>query len=256
MSADFSLKGQVALVTGASSGLGRAFAGMLAEAGASVVLAARRQEKCEEAAEEIRTATGANAIGIALDVTDPASIETALDAAEAAFGTVTVLVNNAGAVVDRPLAETAPEDWSRVIETNLTGCWLMTQAVTKRLIAAGTGGRIVNVSSMLGTTPAGRVHAYAASKAGINQLTRTTALELARHGISINALAPGYIETDLNRDFLGGTAGQRLVKRVPQRRFGLAADLEGALLLLTAPAGRYMTGEIVTIDGGLSLSGL
>lgn len=252
MTADFSLDGQVALVTGASSGLGRAFAGFLADAGASVVLAARRADKCAEAADEI----GGDTLPVALDVTDPAGIEAALTAAEQVFGPVTVLINNAGTVTNNALVDTPPEDWREVIDTNLTGCFLMTQAVSKRLIAAETGGRIVNISSMLGVTPSGQVHAYAASKAGINQLTRTSALELARHGISVNAIAPGYIETDLNRDFLAGPAGERIVKRVAQRRFGQVKDLEGVLLLLTAPAGSYMTGEIVTIDGGLSLSGM
>ena len=252
MTADFSLAGQVALVTGASSGLGRAFAGFLADAGASVVLAARRADKCAEAADEI----GGDTLPVALDVTDPAGIDAALTAAEQVFGPVTVLINNAGTVTNNALVDTPPEDWREVIDTNLTGCFLMTQAVSKRLIATETGGRIVNISSMLGVTPSGQVHAYAASKAGINQLTRTSALELARHGISVNAIAPGYIETDLNRDFLAGPAGERIVKRVAQRRFGQVKDLEGVLLLLTAPAGSYMTGEIVTIDGGLSLSGM
>ena len=252
MTADFSLAGQVALVTGASSGLGRAFAGFLADAGASVVLAARRADNCAEAADKI----GGDTLPVALDVTDPAGIEAALTAAEQVFGPVTVLINNAGTVTNNALVDTPPEDWREVIDTNLTGCFLMTQAVSKRLIATETGGRIVNISSMLGVTPSGQVHAYAASKAGINQLTRTSALELARHGISVNAIAPGYIETDLNRDFLAGPAGERIVKRVAQRRFGQVKDLEGVLLLLTAPAGSYMTGEIVTIDGGLSLSGM
>lgn len=257
MTADFSLAGRVALVTGASSGLGLGFARMLADAGASVVLAARRRERCAEAASQI----GGKAAAVALDVTEPASIEAALDEAERAAGPVDILVNNAGIVIDRSLEKTAPEDWSSVIDTNLSGCWLTAQATAKRMIARGPdrqmkGGRIVNVSSILGAMPAGCVHAYAASKAAINQLTKTLALDLARHGIAVNAIAPGYIETDLNRDFLASDPGERIRGRVPQRRFGTVADLEGALLLLCAPAGGYITGTVVTVDGGLSLSGI
>ncbi|MAI49808.1 MAG: 2-deoxy-D-gluconate 3-dehydrogenase [Rhodospirillaceae bacterium] len=252
MTANFSLAKQVALVTGASSGLGEAFAGFLADAGAQVVLGARRADRCAEAAAKI----GENAASVMLDVTNSDSIEAGLDAAEAAFGTVDIVINNAGTVTNRALVDMPPEEWRQVIDTNLTGCFLVTQAVARRMIAAETGGRIVNVSSMLGETPAGQVHAYSASKAGINQLTRTSAMELARHNISVNALAPGYIQTDLNTNFLNGPAGERIIKRVPQRRFGQISDLEGLLLLLTSPAGGYMTGEIVTIDGGLSLSGM
>lgn len=252
MAADFSLEGQVALVTGASSGLGLAFARMLADAGASVALGARRKDKCAEAAARI----GKTACAVALDVTDQASVEAALDEAEAALGPVGILVNNAGIVVDKPTAETSREDWSSVIDTNLTGCWLAAQAVSKRMIARESGGRIVNISSILGETATGRVHAYAASKAAINQLTRTMATELARYRIAVNAIAPGYIETDLNRGFLASEGGERIRKRVPQRRFGLPEDLEGALLLLASPAGGYITGTVVTVDGGLGLAGL
>ena len=148
----FSLNGQVALVTGASSGLGRAFAGYLADAGAQVVLGARRADKCAEAAAEI----GDSAMAVALDVTDADSIEAALDAAEKAFGPVKLLINNAGTVTNRALVDTPPEEWQQVIDTNLTGCFLMTRAVAKRMIAAENGGRIVNISSMLGRTPTDR----------------------------------------------------------------------------------------------------
>ncbi|MBI05284.1 MAG: 2-deoxy-D-gluconate 3-dehydrogenase [Pelagibacteraceae bacterium] len=252
MRADFSLDGQVALVTGASSGLGRAFAGFLNNAGASVAIAARRADKCMKVAEEI----GSNTLAVSMDVTNQESIESAISKIETELGLVTLLVNNAGIVNNNPVIDTSPEDWRQVIDTNLTGYFLMTQAVSRRLIAAKKSGRIVNVSSILGVIPSGQVHAYAASKAGINQLTRTSARELARYNISVNAIAPGYIETNLNRDFLTGSAGGRILERIAQRRFGQLEDLEGVLLLLTAPAGGYMTGEVVTIDGGLSLSGM
>ena len=252
MTADFSLDGQIALVTGASSGLGRSFADFLAKAGASVVLAARHIDQCAKAADQISGTT----LPISIDVKDPTSINAAMRTIEQNFGTVTILINNAGTVTNNLLVETPTEDWRQVINTNLTGCFLMTQAISRSLIASETTGRIVNISSMLGVVASGQVHAYAASKAGINQLTRTSALELARHGISVNAIAPGYIETNLNRDFLNGPAGGKIVHRIAQRRFGQPADLEGVLLLLTAPAGTYMTGEIITVDGGLSLSGM
>ena len=132
----------------------------------------------------------------------------------------------------------------------------MTQAVSSRMISENIQGRIVNISSVLGFTPTNHVHAYSASKAGINQLTRTSAIELSRYGISVNAIAPGYIDTDLNREFLNSPKGRLITKRIPQRRFGQLDDLEGTIILLTSPAGAYITGEIITIDGGLSLKGM
>jgi len=246
------LKGQVALITGASSGLGASFAKFLSKAGATVVLAARRRDKCAEVATNIDGKT----LAVTLDVTDSKSIEDALNQIEKALSPVSILVNNAGIVIEQPLIDTAEADWKDVIDTNLTGCWLMTQAVSRRMISENIQGRIVNISSVLGFTPTNHVHAYSASKAAINQLTRTSAIELSRYGISVNAIAPGYIQTDLNRDFLNSPKGMLITKRIPQRRFGQLDDLEGTIILLTSPAGAYITGQIITIDGGLSLSGM
>lgn len=251
----FSLDGQVAIVTGASGGLGRGFARTLAKAGAKVALAARRAERLSESAAEIE-AFGGQALPVAVDVTDPGAVAEAVEAAEARLGPISILVNNAGIAVDKPLLETEEADWDRVLDTNLKGAWLMAREVAGRMAKDGGGGRIINVASILGQTAAARVHGYAASKAALIHLTRTMAVELARHGIRVNAIAPGYIETDLNRDFLAGAAGKSLVKRVPLRRFGRPEDLDAVLLLLASEAGGYLTGSTVTVDGGLSLSAL
>lgn len=251
----FSLDGRVAIVTGASGGLGRRFAETLAKAGAKVALAARHTERLSELAAEIE-AFGGEALPVAVDVTDPAAIARAVAAAEAGLGPISILVNNAGIVVDKPLLETEEADWDRVLDTNLKGAWLMAREVAGRMAKAGGGGRIINIASILGQTAAGRVHGYAASKAALIHLTRTMAVELARYGIRVNAIAPGYVETDLNRDFLAGPAGESLVKRVPLRRFARPEDLDAVLLLLASEAGSYMTGSTVTVDGGLGLSAL
>ena len=243
------LDGKTALVTGASSGLGLHFARVLAARGASVVLAARRRETLEEARAGIGGATRA----VALDVTDPDSIE----AAFAEIGDAPdILVNNAGVTTDTPALAMDAATWDRVVDTNLKGAFLVAQAEAKALRAAGKGGVIVNVASITGLRPAGNLSAYAASKAGLIHLTKTLALEWARHGIRVNALCPGYIETDLNRDFFASEAGQALVKRIPQRRLGRLEDLDGALLLLASDAGRYITGASLAVDGGHLVSSL
>ena len=245
----FSLDGRVAFVTGASSGLGCHFAGTLAGAGARVVLGARRLAAVESAAAEIR-ATGAEACGVRLDVLDPDSIEAALDHAESTFGTVDILVNNAGvASADRAL-DVSEDTWDLVVDTNLKGAWRMAQAVARRLVDAESGGSIVNVASILAFRVAGGVSPYAAAKAGLLQLTRALGLELARHRIRVNALAPGYIATDMTRAFFETEQGEAMVRRIPQRRVGEASDLDGALLLLASDASSYMTGSVVVVDGG------
>lgn len=246
----FRLDGAVALVTGASSGLGRHFARRLAAAGAGVALAARRLDRLESLAAEIRAA-GGTAFPVALDVTEEHSVVEAVARVEAEFGPIAVLVNNSGIGGPAAFAVSLEEaDWDAVLDTNLKGAWLVARAVARQMIGAGREGSIVNIASILGIRVAQGVAAYAASKAGLVQLTRAMALELARHRIRVNALAPGYIETDLNRDFLHSPPGQALVRRVPQRRLGQPDDLDGALLLLASAASRYMTGVVIPVDGG------
>ena len=250
-----SLTNRTALVTGASAGLGRHFAGVLAAAGARVALAARRRESLDAAVAEIEAA-GGQAIAVPLDVTDAASVRNGVREAAGALGGLDILVNNAGATVAKPALDYAEEEWDRVIDTNLKGAFLTAQETARVMREQGRGGSIVNIASILGLRVAGHVVAYTASKAGLVQMTQALALEWARYGIRVNALAPGYMETDLNRDFLATDAGQALIRRVPQRRLGRLSDLDGPLLLLCSDASAYMTGAVVPVDGGHLVSTL
>lgn len=239
----FRLDGRRALVTGASGGLGAHFARTLHAAGAEVVLAARRVESCAAIAAEL----GPRASAMALDVTAPAG----LDAQP-----FDILVNNAGIAETRPLLEQTPEEWDRVLGVNLRGAFLVGQAVARGMAQRGGGGAIVNIASILATRIIPGVAGYTAAKAGLVQLTRQMAVELARHSIRVNAIAPGYVESDINRDFFASPAGEAMVKRIPQRRLGTPEELDGALLLLCSAAGRHMTGSVVTVDGGHSIGSL
>ncbi|RJG00830.1 SDR family NAD(P)-dependent oxidoreductase [Noviherbaspirillum sedimenti] len=251
----FRLEGRRALVTGASSGLGRHFALTLAKAGAELVVAARRAEKLAELVEEIQQ-TGATTQAISLDVTDSASVAAAFDAIAAGGKAVDIIVNNAGVTVSKPLLEQSEADWDHVVGTNLRGSWLVSQEGARRMIAAKSGGSIVNIASILGERVANHVGPYCVSKAGLIQATKSAALELARYGIRVNAILPGYIVTDLNRDFLAGEAGERLRMRVPTRRFGHPEHLDGPLLLLASEAGIHITGAALAVDGGHLISSL
>jgi NAD(P)-dependent dehydrogenase (short-subunit alcohol dehydrogenase family) len=244
-----SLDRHTALVTGANGGLGAHFAMTLARAGAAVVLGARKPESLRALLDDI-AGSGGRACAVALDVTDPAGIRAAFDDAERQIGPIDVLVNNAGIAVTKPLLEHSPEDWDSVLSVNLSGAFHVAQEAARRMKATGRGGAIVNVASILGLRVAQQLPGYTASKAALIQLTKAMALELARDRIRVNALAPGYIKTGINDAFFESDAGQALIKRVPQRRLGDPADLDGPLLLLASDAGAYMTGAVLAVDGG------
>ncbi|MEG0199985.1 MAG: SDR family oxidoreductase, partial [Comamonas sp.] len=246
--------GRIVLITGASSGLGMHFASLLAAAGARVAVAARRADKLLSVVDSI-TQAGGEARALSLDVTDGASVRQCLDEL-ASWGAPDVLVNNAGVTVTRPLLEQTEADFDSVLDTNLKGNWLVATEAARRMVAAGQGGSIINVASILGERVAGGVAPYAISKAGVIQATKAMALELARHRIRVNALLPGYVVTDLNRDFLHSDAGDKLRVRIPSRRFGEMTDLDGPLLLLASDAGAAMSGSTVAVDGAHLVSSL
>ena len=244
----FDLRGRTALVTGASSGLGRHVAHVLARAGARVALAARRVERLEAAAAACST-FGAEAVVVPLDLLQRESIAAAAEQAHAALGRIDVLVNNAGAAVTKHAFDQTWDDWRTVVDTNLTGAWLLSQAVGRHMAADG-GGSIVNVASLLGLRGTGMIAPYVTSKHGLVGLTRALAVDLARHRIRVNAIAPGYFITDMNEEFLTSPGGEAMKKRVPMKRFGELDDLDGPVLLLASDAGRYLTGVVLPVDGG------
>jgi NAD(P)-dependent dehydrogenase (short-subunit alcohol dehydrogenase family) len=245
----FDLHGKVALVTGASSGLGARFAEVLAENGASVVLVARRADRLNALEARIEK-SGGKASAVEADVRDRAAMRAAFDAAEKTFGTVTILVNNAGVVSSGRAIDLAEEEWRRVLSTNLDAVFFCAQEAARRMLAAGKGGAIVNIASVLGFGVDKGVIAYATAKAGVIQLTKALALELAFKGVRVNAIAPGWIVTDLNRDYLQSERGLALKREIPIGRFGEERDLDGPLLLLVSDAGRFVTGATIVADGG------
>lgn len=238
------LRGKTALVTGASSGLGVHFAQLFAGQGVAVTLAARRADRLSELAAAI-SKEGGSVDAVEMDVSNPSSVKLALT--ERVFD---IVINNAGTTASKPALAHSDAEIDQILNTNLKGAFTVARTTAAAMIQAGQGGSIVNVASILGKRVANQISAYAASKAGLIQLTRSLALEWARHGIRVNALCPGYIETDLNRDFFATEAGEKLIRRVPQRRLGQAQDLDGPVMLLTSDLGGYMTGSEVVVDGG------
>ncbi len=245
----FSLKGRVALVTGASSGLGVQFARALAENGAAIALVARRADRLKALKDEIE-GKGGKAIAIEADVTDRAAMTRAFDVAEKAFGTVTILVNNAGIAHGGRAVEMPPEEWRKVLSTNLDAVFFWAQEAARRMLAAKKQGAIVNIASVLGLAVAKGAVAYATAKAGVVQVTKALAVELAFKGVRVNAIAPGWFVTEMNDDYLASEAGAAIKREIPMGRFGNAGDLDGALLLLASDAGSYITGATIVVDGG------
>jgi len=245
----FDLTGRIALVTGASSGLGAEFARVLAAAGAQVVIGARRSDKLEALAEEIR-ANGGSALAVVMDVTQADSIAQAFDRAEQEFGVVQVLVNNAGVSQGGFLTDLSEQAWDAVLDTNLKAVWRVAREGAKRMQSTATSGSIINISSVLAFGTGKTLGSYMAAKAGVVQLTRAMALEWADSHIRVNALAPGYFPTEMSGDFFTTDKGRAMIGRIPQQRVGDPAELGGPLLLLASDASSYMTGSIVTVDGG------
>lgn len=248
-SALFDLSGQVALVTGASSGLGVRFAEVLAANGAAVGLVARRRERLDDVKARIEAA-GGHAVAVEADVLDLAAMKRAFDAVEASFGTVTILVNNAGVAHSDRAVELAEAEWRRVLGINLDAVFFCAQEGARRMLSAGKRGAIINIASVLGFGVAKGVVAYATAKAAVIQMTKALGLELAFKGIRVNAIAPGWFVTEINRDYLSSPEGQKIKRDIPVGRFGQDGDLDGALLLLASDAGRFMAGTTLVVDGG------
>lgn len=248
----FSLDGRVALVTGASSGLGRHFAHVLHEAGATVVLAARRTDRIEADAAKL----GSRARALTLDVTDETSIAACFERLAKEGVVCDVVVNNAGISGSSLILQMETQEWDDVVKVNLRGPFLVAREAARRLVAAKKPGSIVNIASILGLRVSPALAPYMASKAGLIHLTRSMAWEFARYGIRVNALCPGYFKTEINADFLETDYAQASLKRVPQRRIGDLQDLTGPLLLLTSNAGAFMTGEALVVDGGQSINSM
>lgn len=256
MGIEFNLEGKIALVTGASSGLGNRFAKVLARAGAQVVLASRRVERLKELRAEIEASGGAAHV-VTLDVTDYASIKSAIAHAETEAGPIDILVNNSGVSTTQRLIDVTPEDYAFVMDTNQRGAFFVAQETAKRMIARAKGDpgkqhRIINIASVAGLRVLPQIGIYCVSKAAVVHMTKSMAVEWGRYGINVNAICPGYIKTEINETHFESEQGQQLINMLPRKRLGQPEDLDGLLLLLAADESRFMNGAIITADDGMA----
>tara|TARA_R110000751_G_scaffold7281_1_gene30000 strand:- start:6221 stop:6994 length:774 start_codon:yes stop_codon:yes gene_type:complete len=246
----FDLTGKTALITGASSGLGAHFAQVMAEAGARVVVTARRAERLDSLVQEL-TAQGYQALAVTMDVTDSDSVAAGFSAAEQHWGVCDIVVNNAGIGDPVPFLEMTEGNWRSMLDTNLDGAWRVAHRASVAMAGHKQGGSIINIASILGLRVGTALSHYAVAKAGVVQLTKAMALELARNNIRVNAIAPGYFRTEMNSDYFDTEHGQNYIRsKVPMRRLGMLSELDGPLLLLASEAGAFMTGSILNVDGG------
>jgi len=254
------LSGRVAFITGASSGLGEQFARVLSNAGAGVVLASRRVDRLKTLRAELEAA-GGDAHVVGLDVTDHGSIRAAVAHAETEMGAIDILVNNSGVSTTQKLTDVSPEDFDHVMGTNTRGAFFVAQEVAKRMIARSkgeapgtfTGGRIVNIASMAGLRVLSQIGVYAMSKAAVIHMTRAMALEWGRYGINVNAICPGYIDTEINHRYLSTEAGQKLVQMMPRKRVGKPQDLDAVLMMLCANESHFVNGAVIAADDGFGV---
>lgn len=240
----FRLDGKRVLITGASSGFGAHFAGVLAGAGAEVILAARRTDKLEQTAATVR-AMGGTAHTVVLDVANPVSVKAAFDAMPAPD----VVINNAGINIEASTLTLTEDEWDQVMDTNVKGMWMVSREAIRLWINERKPGNIINIASILGLRVQSQLAVYTASKAAAIQLTRSLALDYARHNIRANVICPGYYATDINRAWLESESGQKMIKRMPFRRLGNLPELDGPLLLLASDASSYMSGSVLVVDG-------
>ena len=245
----FGLEGKVALVAGASSGIGAAFSMALAKAGADVVIGARRVDRIEALAAEITAETGRKTLAVALDVTDTKTVKAAFDSAEAKLGTPTVVCNNAGIAIPNWALNDSEADWDKTMDTNLKGMWRVGTEAARRMLAAGSGGSIINTASILGLGYGAQQLTYATSKAGVVHMSKAMAVEWQRHGVRVNALCPGYFSTEINDTYLASEIGQKMLKRTPAKRYGELSELVPAMLMFASPASSFTTGVALPVDG-------